>query len=65
MRADPSGAGELALIRKTIDYRLSGLGWLPQRVRGTLEAEEGLIPDDGIRVSITYRDFRAPVRKPS
>lgn len=43
---------------KTIGYRLLGLRYLPKRIHVQLEAE-------GIRVSITYRDFRAPVRKPS
>lgn len=41
-------------------YRLFGLGKLPKNQRATLEAEGFVIFDEGIRGSITYKDYTAP-----
>ena len=47
-------------MAKTLFYRLFGLGKIPERFMSTLRSEGILAFDEGIKGSITYRDFRAP-----
>ena len=47
-------------MRKTVLYRLFGLGRLPRNIRSELENEEIEFLDEGIRSSITFRKFKAP-----
>jgi len=48
--------------RKTIGHRLFGLGRIPKRRRAALVAEGILVADEGIRVDLTLRGYRAPGR---
>ena len=50
-------------MTKTIAHRLFGLGRLPKAVRAALDAEGIRVLEEGIRVSVTYRDFRAPGKR--
>jgi len=52
-------------MAKTLLYRLFGVGRMPAQWRATLESEGLLLFDEGIRGSVTYRDFRAPGRRSS
>lgn len=47
-------------MAKTLLYRLFGIGKIPEQFMATLRAEGILALDEGIKGSITYRDFRAP-----
>jgi len=47
-------------VAKTLLYRLFGIGKIPERFLATLKTEGILALDEGIKGSITYRDFRAP-----
>jgi len=47
-------------MAKTLLYRLFGLGKVPAQLMATLNAEGILAFDEGIKGSVTYRDFRAP-----
>ena len=47
-------------MAKTLLYRLFGIGKIPERFMATLKAEGILALDEGIKGSITYRDFHAP-----
>jgi len=47
-------------LAKTLLYRLFGLGKIPEQLMSTLRSEGILAFDEGIKGSITYRDFRAP-----
>jgi len=47
-------------MAKTLLYRLFGLGKTPAQLMTTLESEGILALDEGIKGSVTYRDFRAP-----
>ncbi len=49
-------------MSKTIGYRLFRLGRIPSRWRRRLEAEGIRVLDEGIRYTITYRNYRAPGR---
>ena len=48
---------------KTIGHRLFRLGSVPSRRRGALEVEGIRLLEEGIRVTITYRDYRAPGKR--
>ena len=48
--------------RRTIGYRLFGLGGVPRQRREALEAEGIRVRSEGIAVAITYRNYRAPGR---
>ena len=48
---------------KTILYRLFGFGKIPEDLRNQLETEGLLMLDEGIRSSITYRNFSAPGKR--
>jgi hypothetical protein len=47
-------------MAKTFLYRLFGIGKIPEAFMATLKSEGILVFDEGIKGSITYRDFRAP-----
>jgi hypothetical protein len=47
-------------VAKTLLYRLFGLGKIPAQFMTTLKSEGILAVDEGIKGSVTYRDFRAP-----
>lgn len=50
-------------MAKTVAHRLLGLGRLPRAVRAALDAEGIRLLEEGIRVSVTYRNFRAPGKR--
>jgi len=52
-----------SVSRKTIGYRLFGWGRIPKRWRAALQAEGIRIVDEGIRVDVTMRGYRAPGRR--
>lgn len=47
-------------MAKTFLYRLFGIGKIPEQLMATLKSEGILTLDEGIKGSVTYRDFRAP-----
>jgi hypothetical protein len=47
---------------KTILYKLFGVGKIRETLRSQLKSEEIVAADEGIRSSITYKNFRAPGR---
>lgn len=49
-------------MAKTVLYRLFGLGGIPAPLLTRLKGEGLLLLDEGVRGSVTYRDFRAPGR---
>jgi hypothetical protein len=49
-------------MKKTLLYRLFGLGKIPESSRAALAAEGVLLSDEGIKGTVTYRNFRAPGR---
>jgi len=49
-------------MSKTFLYRFFGLGKLPASVLAPLEKESITLLDEGIRATVTYRNFRAPGR---
>jgi len=49
-------------MKKTLLYRLFGIGKIPEQYRAALTGEGILLSDEGIKGSVTYRNFRAPGR---
>jgi hypothetical protein len=49
-------------MSKTFLYRLFGIGKLPAELTDALESEGIILLDEGIRGTVTYRNFRAPGR---
>ncbi len=49
-------------MAKTLLYRLFGVGKIPAQVRATIESEGVVLIEEGIRGTVTYRDFRSPGR---
>ena len=49
-------------MKKTLLYRLFGFGKIPPPYRAALSAEGVILSDEGIKGTVTYRDFRAPGR---
>jgi hypothetical protein len=47
----------------TLLYRLFGVGRMPAQWRATIESEGVVLMDEGVRGSVTYRDFRAPGKR--
>ncbi len=47
-------------MAKTLLYRLFGIGKIPEQFMATLRSEGILAFDEGIKGSVTYRDFHAP-----
>lgn len=52
-------------MSKSLLYRLFGLGKIPENERPALEAEGLVLVEEGIRGSITFRNFKAPWRRHS
>lgn len=49
-------------MRKTILYRLFGIGKIPAQYIAALTSEGIIVSDEGIRGSVTYLNFRSPER---
>lgn len=49
-------------MKKTLLYRLFGIGKIPAQYRAALTSEGILLSDEGIKGSVTYRNFRSPQR---
>jgi len=49
-------------MKKTLLHRLFGLGKIPEPYRAALTSEGVLLSDEGIKGTVTYRNFRAPGR---
>jgi hypothetical protein len=49
-------------VRKSFLYTLFKLGRVPQKALPALEAESIVLLDEGLRASVTFRNFRAPGR---
>ena len=47
-------------MNQNILYRLFGLGKLPKGQKDTLEAEGFILFEEGVRGSVTYKDYKAP-----
>jgi hypothetical protein len=47
-------------MAKTLLYRLFGIGKIPEQFMATLRSEGILVFDEGIKGSVTYRNFHAP-----
>ena len=50
-------------MRKTLLYKLFGIGKLPKNARPKLEGEQILLLDEGLNGSVTYRNYSAPGRQ--
>jgi hypothetical protein len=49
-------------MTKTFSYRLFGVGKIPETLLTQLQNEKLLLQDEGIRGSVTYRNFHSPGR---
>lgn len=49
-------------MAKTLFYRLFGVGKIPANVMAEIEQEGILLLDEGVKGSVTYRNFHAPGR---
>ena len=49
-------------MAKTLLYRFFGVGKIPDQLVAQLRSEGILISDEGIKGSVTYLNFRSPVR---
>lgn len=49
-------------MAKTFLYRMFGLGKIPETLLTELKTEGVLLVDEGVKGTITYRDYRAPGR---
>lgn len=47
-------------MTKSLFYRWFGVGRMPEQLKATLTSEGLIVFDDGVKSSVTYRDFRAP-----
>lgn len=47
-------------MAKSLSYRLFGVGRIPPQVLPQLELEGIVVSDEGVKSSVTYRDFKAP-----
>ena len=52
-------------MSKTLLYRLFGVGKIPAQWRSTIDSEGIVLIDEGIRGTVTYRDFVSPGRRAS
>ena len=52
-------------MTKSLSYRLFGAGKIPVPLMSELTAEGMIVFDEGVKGSVTYRDFRAPGRRSS
>ena len=48
---------------KSLLYRLFGVGRFPPSVMPQLEVEGLIVADEGVKSSVTYRDFKAPGKR--
>jgi hypothetical protein len=49
-------------MSKSILYRLFGIGKIPAQYQTALTGEGVILSDEGIKGSVTYRNFRSPTR---
>lgn len=49
-------------MKKTLLYRLFGLGKIPEAYRAQFAGEGVVLADEGFKGSVTYRNFRSPQR---
>ena len=49
-------------MKKTILYRLFGIGKIPDKYHAALQSEGVLLSDEGVKGSVTYLNFRSPNR---
>jgi hypothetical protein len=47
-------------MKKTLLYRLFGIGKIPRHMAPVLKQEGIILSDEGLSGSVTYRNFRAP-----
>src|SRR5688572_5580235 len=47
---------------KTVLYKLFGIGKIRERLLSELKSEEIIVSDEGIKSTLTYKNFRAPGR---
>lgn len=52
-------------MAKSLLYRLMGIGKIPESLMSQLNNEGVILLDEGVKGSVTYRDFRAPGRRDS
>lgn len=50
-------------MKKSLLYRLFGIGKIPAQYRAPLDGEGVILADEGIKGSVTYRNFRSPMRR--
>ena len=50
-------------MKKTLLYRLFGIGKIPEQYQIALQTEGIALADEGIKGSVTYRNFRSPTRR--
>jgi hypothetical protein len=50
-------------MAKSLSYRLFGVGRIPPQVLPQLELEGIVVSDEGVKSSVTYRDFKAPGKR--
>jgi hypothetical protein len=50
-------------MSKSIFYRLFGIGKIPPPLMAELQAEGLVVFDEGVKGSVTYRDFSAPGKR--
>ncbi len=50
-------------MKKSLLFRFLGIGKVPPVVRETLEDEGFLVLDEGIKISVEYRSYRAPGKR--
>jgi hypothetical protein len=49
-------------MKKSLLYRLFGIGKIPDEYRAALAGEGIILSDEGVKGSVTYRNFRSPGR---
>ena len=49
-------------MEKTLLYKLFGFGKMPSEIKESLQHEGIRFLEEGIRVSVTYKNFRTPVK---
>lgn len=47
-------------IKKTFLYKLFGIGKIPERFLSEIKDDEIILSDEGIKETLTYKNFRAP-----
>lgn len=49
-------------MSKSLLYRLFGIGKIPAQYQAALASEGVVLSDEGVKGSVTYRNFRSPTR---